>query len=223
MNMRKGILALGLSTVFISTMLQPLRVNAQSTQSISVHKSVRTTENDIFSIRADNIRDRQTVEFMIVIQNLGTAPLPQVRIVDTLPNRMVYLASETPPDDQVSNSDNTSFLWIVRALEPNEQRIIKYQAKVDFIAEDSGSCFNNVANLVYQNKVQDSSGVEVCVVGGDNVLGSTTTQPDTAIFGSSLIDISLAMTMFGATLVFLTNQLQVIRFKRMKVRKIYLY
>ncbi len=177
------------------------RVYAQEAKDIVINKSVRKINSEVFTTKLNNVKDGETIEFMVVVKNVSDYYFPQVKVIDTLPIQMIYISSDLFPDGVLKQKNTTSYLWIIRGLKAGEQKVFHYRVKVDFRSESSGKCFKNTANAAIGTTVKDVSASNICVIGGDNVLGAITTQPGTAIFGENSVIFSLALVGLGFLLL----------------------
>ncbi len=200
----KNLVSLAGFLVLISTMFAfslTGRVYAQEAKDIVINKSVRKINSEVFTTKLNDIKDGETIEFMVVVKNVSNHDIPQAKVIDTLPIQMIYISSDLFPDGVSKQKNTTSYLWIVRGLKAGEQKAFHYRVKVDFTSESSGKCFKNTANVAIGTTVKDVSSSNICVIGGDNVLGAITTQPGTAIFGENSIVFSFVLVGLGFLLL----------------------
>ncbi len=182
---------------------------------VGVEKSLRITRNESFSAKVVDVKVNSQLDFQLIVTNFSTEAIPSLRLVDVFPQGLAFIKGDVTPDEVVVVNNTTNMLWVLRAIQPKETRIINYSASVLIDGKKDPNCLYNVSSLINNGKLADTSVAEICPLGNDSqILGTMTNHPNTAISDWKILEYALfafGIGTFGFTLSNLLSHRKIIQ------------
>lgn len=173
---------------------------------VGIEKSVRIAGNESFGAKVVDVKVNSQLDFQLIITNFSTEAIPSLRVIDVFPTGLAFKKGDITPEKVEVINNNTNLLWILRAMQPQETRIINYSTSLLIDGKKDSTCFYNVSSLISNGKLADTSSTEICPLGVyPQILGTMTTQPSTAIFDWDMVKYALIAFGIGTFGFVITN------------------